>query len=299
MANDQSGTRRRESSSRCRARRGVSRRRPEFTAKARLRDVAEYQRMYRRSIDDPEGFWGDTARAELTWTKPFKKVLSWDLPWAKWFEDGELNLSANCLDRHLATRGDQTAILWEGEPGDQKTLTYRQLHAEVCRAANALKQLGVKTGDKVAIYLPMIPEAAVAMLACTRIGAVHTVVFGGFSSERLRDRINDCGAVLCITADGGWRRGKNIALKANVDAALAQTPTIKSCLVVRRIGEPIDMKSGPRRLVARRGAAGVGRVPRRSACRPSTRCSSSTRRARPASPRGSCTPPAATCWART
>ncbi len=217
---------------------------PEFAAKARLRDPAEYQRLYRRSIDDPQGFWGDTARAELTWTKPFTKVLSWDLPWAKWFEDGELNVSANCLDRHLATRGDQIAILWEGEPGDQRTLTYRQLHAEVCRAANALKQLGVRTGDKVAIYLPMIPEAAIAMLACTRIGATHTVVFGGFSSDALRDRINDCGAVLCITADSGWRRGKSIALKANVDRALADTPSIKSCLVVRRTGDAVDMKSG-------------------------------------------------------
>jgi acetyl-CoA synthetase len=216
----------------------------EFTAKAQLRDAAEYQRLYRRSIDDPEGFWGDTARAELAWTKPFKKVLTWELPWAKWFEDGELNLSANCLDRHLATRGDQPAIIWEGEPGDGLTLTYRQLHAEVCRAANALKTLGVKTGDKVAIYLPMIPEAAIAMLACTRIGATHTVVFGGFSAEALRDRINDCGAVMCITADGGWRRGKNIALKTNVDNALAQTPTVKSCLVVRRTGEAIDMQAG-------------------------------------------------------
>ena len=184
---------------------------PEFTAKARLRDPAEYQRLYRRSIDDPQGFWGDTARAELAWSKPFTQVLSWDLPWAKWFEDGELNLSANCLDRHLATRGDQPAIIWEGEPGDGRTLTYRELHAEVCRAANALKQLGIKAGDKVAIYLPMIPEAAIAMLACTRIGATHTVVFGGFSSDSLRDRINDCGAVLCITADAGWRRGKSIA----------------------------------------------------------------------------------------
>jgi acetyl-CoA synthetase len=244
MANEQSGN---EASGTIQSVSRETRRFPpsaEFTAKARLRDPAEYQKLYRRSIDDPEGFWGDTARAELTWSKPFTKVVSWNLPWAKWFEDGELNLSANCLDRHLATRGDQVAIIWEGEPGDGKTLTYRELHAEVCRAANALKQLGVKTGDKVAIYLPMIPEAAVAMLACTRIGATHTVVFGGFSAEALRDRINDCGAVLCITADGGWRRGKNIALKANVDNALAQTPTIKNCLVVRRTGEAIDMKAG-------------------------------------------------------
>jgi acetyl-CoA synthetase len=216
----------------------------DFTARARLRDSAEYQRLYRRSIDDPEAFWGEMARAELAWTKPFTKVLTWNLPWARWFEDGELNLSANCLDCHLATRGDQIAIDWEGEPGDSRTLTYRQLHAEVCQAANALKALGVETGDKVAIYLPMIPEAAVAMLACTRIGATHTVVFGGFSAEALRDRINDCGAVLCITAYGGWRRGKAVPLKANVDAALAQTPTVKGCLVVRRTGGAVDMKSG-------------------------------------------------------
>ncbi|HXJ20380.1 MAG TPA: acetate--CoA ligase [Polyangia bacterium] len=244
MANEQSGN---EASGVIQSVSREARRFPppaDFTAQARLRDPAEYQRLYRRSIDDPEGFWGDTARAELTWTKPFTKVLSWNLPWAKWFEDGELNLSANCLDRHLATRGDQVAIIWEGEPGDQKKLTYRQLHAEVCRAANALKELGVKTGDKVAIYLPMIPEAAVAMLACTRIGATHTVVFGGFSAEALRDRINDCGAVMCITADGGWRRGKGIPLKGNVDAALEQTPTVKSCLVVRRTNEPVPMKAG-------------------------------------------------------
>jgi acetyl-CoA synthetase len=244
MANEQSGN---EASGVIQSVSREARRFPpsaDFTAKARLRDPAEYQRLYRRSIDDPEGFWGETARAELAWTKPFTKVVSWNLPWAKWFEDGELNLSANCLDRHLATRGDQAAIIWEGEPGDGQTLTYRQLHAEVCRAANALKQLGVKTGDKVAIYLPMIPEAAIAMLACTRIGATHTVVFGGFSAEALRDRINDCGAVLCITADGGWRRGKNIALKANVDAALEQTPSIKSCLVVRRTSESVQMKGG-------------------------------------------------------
>jgi acetyl-CoA synthetase len=244
MANEQSGN---EASGVIQSVSREARRFPpsaEFTAKARLRDPAEYQKLYRRSIDDPEGFWGDTARAELTWTKPFTKVMSWNLPWAKWFEDGELNLSANCLDRHLETRGDQVAIIWEGEPGDGKTLTYRQLHAEVCRAANALKQLGVKTGDRVAIYLPMIPEAAIAMLACTRIGATHTVVFGGFSAEALRDRINDCGAVLCITADGGWRRGKGIPLKGNVDAALEQTPTIKNCLVVRRTNEPVPMKAG-------------------------------------------------------
>jgi acetyl-CoA synthetase len=217
---------------------------PEFKARAALSDAADYEQRYRRSIDDPEGFWGDTAREELTWSKPFTKVRSWNLPWARWFEDGELNVSANCLDRHLATRGDKVALEWEGEPGDSLKLTYTQLHAEVCKFANVLKGLGLKAGDVAAIYMPMIPEAAVAMLACTRVGVTHTVVFGGFSAEALRDRINDCGAKLCITADGGWRRGKAVPLKANVDAALAQTPTVKSCVVVKRTGEAVAISGG-------------------------------------------------------
>jgi acetyl-CoA synthetase len=216
----------------------------DFTRRALLNDAEAYERMYRRSIDDPAGFWAETARAELAWTRPFTQVLSWDLPWARWFEDGELNLSANCLDRHLAARGDKVAIEWEGEPGDSRKITYRELHAEVCKFANALKKLGVGAGDRVAIYMPMIPEAAVAMLACTRIGATHTVVFGGFSAESLRDRINDCGARLCITADGGWRRGKAVPLKANVDQALADTPTIEACVVARRTGAAVPMKAG-------------------------------------------------------
>jgi acetyl-CoA synthetase len=216
----------------------------DFKARARTTDAAEYEARYRRSIDDPEGFWADAAREELAWTKPFTKVLDWKLPYARWFYDGELNLSANCLDRHLATRGDKVALEWEGEPGDSKKLSYRQLHAEVCKFANVMKGLGIVAGDRVAIYMPMIPEAAVAMLACTRIGATHTVVFGGFSAEALRDRINDCGAKLCITADGGWRRGKAVPLKANVDQALASTPTIQACVVARRTGEAVAMKDG-------------------------------------------------------
>jgi acetyl-CoA synthetase len=215
-----------------------------FAQRALIKDSAAYARQYRRSIDDSEAFWDETAKAELAWMKPWDKVLSWNLPWARWFEGGELNLSANCLDRHLATRGDKVALDWEGEPGDSRKLTYRQLHAEVCKAANVLKGLGVVSGDVVAIYLPMIPEAAIAMLACTRIGATHTVVFGGFSAEALRDRINDCGAVLCITADGGWRRGKSVPIKANVERALDQTPTVKSCLVVRRTNDAVEMKAG-------------------------------------------------------
>jgi len=215
-----------------------------FTARALINDAGAYERMYRRSIDDPEGFWAETARAELTWSKPFTKVLDWQLPYSRWFEDGELNLSANCLDRHLATRGDKVAIEWEGEPGDSRKLTYRELHTEVCKMANVIKGLGIVAGDRVAIYMPMIPEAAVAMLACTRIGAPHTVVFGGFSAEALRDRMNDCGAKLCITADGGWRRGKSVPLKANVDRALAESPTVKSCIVAKRTGDAVAMEGG-------------------------------------------------------
>jgi acetyl-CoA synthetase len=220
-----------------------------FTKRALVNDAAAYERDYRRSIEEPEAFWAETAKKELLWSKPWTKVLDWQLPWAKWFDGGELNVSANCLDRHLATRGDKVALVWEGEPvangkPEEVKLTYRQLHEAVCKAANALKGLGLQAGDRVAIYMPMIPEAAVAMLACTRIGATHTVVFGGFSAEALRDRINDCGAKVCITADGGWRRGKAIPLKENVDKALAETPTIQSCVVVRRTGADVRFKDG-------------------------------------------------------
>jgi len=205
-----------------------------------LLDAATYDKLYRRSVEDPEGFWADMARSELQWSKPWTKVLDWKPPFARWFDGGELNVSVNCLDRHLEKRGDKTALLWEGEPGEVVTLTYRQLHAQVSKFANVLKGLGVVAGDRVAIYMPMIPEAAVAMLACTRVGATHTIVFGGFSADALRDRINDCGAKLCITADGGYRRGKVIPLKGNVDRALAATPTIERCVVVRRTGEAIE-----------------------------------------------------------
>jgi acetyl-CoA synthetase len=215
---------------------------PSFTKRALISDAAEYERMYQRSINEPEAFWGEIAAAELVWSKPWTKVLDWQLPWARWFDGGEINLSANCLDRHLATRGDKVALLWEGEPGEERRITYSELHADVCRFANVLKGLGVAAGDRVAIYMPMIPEAAVAMLACTRIGAPHTVVFGGFSSESLRDRINDCGAKVCVTADGGYRRGKTIPLKENVDAALRETPTITSCVVVRRTGQAVHIQ---------------------------------------------------------
>jgi len=213
---------------------------PPAAAKARaLIDEATYDRLYKRSVEQPEAFWAEQAEAELAWTKKWDKVLDWQPPFARWFDGGELNVSANCLDRQLEKRGDKTAILWEGEPGEIRKISFRELHAEVGKFANVLKSLGVKAGDRVAIYMPMIPEAAVTMLACTRIGATHTIVFGGFSADSLRDRINDCGAKLCVTADGGYRRGKVVPLKANVDKAVAQTPTIERCVVVRRTGEEV------------------------------------------------------------
>ncbi len=220
-----------------------------FAARAIINDAATYEREYARSIAEPEAFWAETAERELQWSKPWTTVLDWQPPWARWFDGGELNVSENCLDRHLATRANKVALEWEGEPMadgrvEEVKLTYAQLHAEVCKFANVLKGLGIGAGDRVAIYMPMIPEAAVAMLACTRVGAPHTVVFGGFSAEALRDRINDCGAKLCITADGGWRRGKPVPLKANVDKALAETPTIGSCVVVRRTGGEISFNEG-------------------------------------------------------
>ena len=181
---------------------------PAFAAQANVNDPAIYQ----RAADDLEGYWADEA-ARLDWYKPWDTVLEWDSPFARWFSGGQLNVSVNCLDRHVnAGGGDKVAYHWEGEPGDRKTITYQDLYDEVNKAANALKQLGVHRGDRVAIYMPMIPELPIAMLACTRIGAPHTVVFGGFSSEALADRINDSQARLVITADGGFRRGKASAL---------------------------------------------------------------------------------------
>jgi acetyl-CoA synthetase len=205
--------------------------------------------VYARAASDYEAFWAECAR-ELEWSKPFTKVLDWKPPRAKWFSDGELNASVNCVDRHArGARRDKAAIIWEGEPGDTRTLTYAQLLDEVSRFASVLDGLGVKRGDRVAIYLPMIPEAAVAMLGCARIGAVHSVVFGGFSAESLRDRIVDAQAKVLITADGGFRRGQVVPLKKNADDALAQTPTIEHVVVVRRTekpigGSPAAMKAG-------------------------------------------------------
>jgi acetyl-CoA synthetase len=190
--------------------------------------------VYDRAARDPEAFWAEMAR-ELEWSKPFTKVLEWNAPWAKWFEDGKLNASVNCLDRHVrGARRNKAALIWEGEPGDSRTYTYWDLYREVCKFGNVLRRLGVKRGDRVAIYLPMIPEAAIAMLACARIGAPHSVVFGGFSAESLRDRINDAQAKVLITADGGYRRGQIVPLKRNADKALEETPSIENVVVVQR-----------------------------------------------------------------
>jgi acetyl-CoA synthetase len=181
----------------------------------------------------------------LTWRRPFKKVLSWKLPHAKWFLGGQLNVAENCVDRHLGTaRENKAAIIFEGEPGDIRTLTYKQLHREVCRFANVLTGLGVGKGDRVAIYMPMVPEAAIAMLACARLGAIHTVIFGGFSSEAIKDRVNDCQAKVILTADGGWRRGKIVELKTNVDRALGSTPSVQHVVVLKRTGNAVTMTEG-------------------------------------------------------
>ena len=214
-----------------------------FRQAARINRLEDYEALYRESLEQPEQFWSRVA-SELHWFKPWDKVLEWNPPNAKWFIGGQLNLSYNCLDRHLATRGNKAAIIFEGEPGDSRILTYQQLHREVCKFANVLKGLGVKKGDRVTIYLPMIAEAAIAMLACARIGAVHSVVFGGFSASALADRINDAQARVLITADGGWRRGSVVPLKANSDEALADAKSIEQVVVVRRTGHEVHMEPG-------------------------------------------------------
>ena len=218
-----------------------------FAASAHA-DNDKYLEMYRQSVDDPEGFWAEQGK-RLDWFSPYTKIkdTSFDQPdvHVKWFHDGSLNAAHNCLDRHLATRGDQTAIIWEGDdPSEDKSYTYRELHQEVCKFANALKATGGKKGDRITIYMPMIPEAAIAMLACARIGAIHSVVFGGFSPDALAGRIHDCDSNIIITADEGLRGGKNIPLKANTDAALKNCPSIDKCVVVRRTGGDIDWVEG-------------------------------------------------------
>ncbi len=206
--------------------------------------AAKLKSMRSKALKDPEGFWEERAN-ELEWFSPWTKVLDWKYPRAKWFTGGKLNVAHNCIDRHLTTwRRNKAAIVWEGEPGDVRTLTYQQLHREVCRCANGLKKLGVKRGDVVAIYMGMIPEAAIAMLACARIGATHNVVFGGFSADALRERIIDSNAVCVITQDAAWRRGSHVMLKEAVDAAVKGLKHVANVLVVRRVGVDITMKKG-------------------------------------------------------
>ena len=219
----------------------------EWAAKAYV-NAERYAEMYRRSIEEPEAFWREES-ARIDWIKPWTRLSDCSFDEAdfgiEWFSDGTLNVSANCLDRHLAERGDVTAIIWEGDDASQqRRLTYRELHGEVCRMANVLKGMGAARGDRITIYMPMIPEAAVAMLACARIGAIHSVVFGGFSPEALAGRISDCDSKLVITADGGWRGGKHVPLKANVDAALAECDWVKDVLVVRHTGAEVGMAEG-------------------------------------------------------
>jgi len=217
----------------------------DFSSRARIGSLEEYGRLYDAARKDPEAFWGERAAA-LPWTTPYERVLDWQPPHVRWFVGGRLNVSAACLDRHLAAgKGEKTALVWVGEPlGERRTLTYRELHAEVCRVAAGLRRLGIRPGEVVSIYMPMTPELVIAMLACARIGAVHSVIFGGFSSEAIADRNHDARAVAVITADGGWRRGAQLPLKKNVDVALEKSPTVKHVVVLRRTGQPVDMKPG-------------------------------------------------------
>ena len=219
----------------------------DFSQSAHIKSLGEYQQIYDRAKADPAAFWAGLAETELDWFEKWHTVLDWQPPSVKWFDGGKINISYNCLDRHLTTwRKNKAALIWEGENGDSRTFTYAQLHREVCQFANALKQLGVEKGDRVGIYMPMIPEAAIAMLACARIGAVHGVVFGGFSAEALRDRLVDAEAKLVITADGGWRKDAIVPLKEQVDIALANgaVPSVTNVLVVKRTGQSIYMSAG-------------------------------------------------------
>src|SRR2546426_1711645 len=214
---------------------------PQFSERAHIQSLELYDSISKHAAEDPEGFWAQIA-SELHWFAPWTKVLEWDLPFSKWFVGGKTNISYNCIDRHLSgTRKNKVAILWEGEPGEVRALSYQMLHYEVCRFANLLKTLGLQKGDRATIYMGMVPELPIAMLACARMGITHNVVFGGFSAEALRDRINDSTSRVLITADGAYRRGAIVPLKKNADDALADTPSIERVIVCKRTGEPINM----------------------------------------------------------
>ncbi|MBD2552575.1 acetate--CoA ligase [Limnothrix sp. FACHB-708] len=219
----------------------------DLAANAEIKSLDDYQALYDRAAADPTAFWAELAEKELDWFQKWDTALDWQPPVAKWFGGGKINISHNCLDRHLTTwRKNKAALIWEGEPGDSRTLTYAQLHREVCQFANVLKSLGAQKGDIIGIYMPMIPEAAIAMLACARIGAAHSVVFGGFSAEALRDRLNDAKAKLVITADGGFRKDTAVPLKVQVDRALDNNaaPSVENVLVVKRTGQDVHMEPG-------------------------------------------------------
>ena len=216
----------------------------DFTAQAHIRSEEQYQQLWQRAKDDPAGFWGDMAE-NLHWFRKWDKVIDGQMPNTKWFVGGKLNASYNCLDRHLTTwRKNKAAIIWEGEPGDTRVLTYNDLHREVCKFANVLKKLGVVQGDRVTLYMPMIPELAIAMLACARIGATHSIIFGGFSADSISDRNNDAQSKVLVTADGSWRRGKEVLLKKTVDESMLKSPTVQKVVVVRRTGSPVKMEDG-------------------------------------------------------
>ncbi len=224
-----------------------------FSKQANVHDPGVYEEADR----DFEAFWAKHAE-ELDWFEKWDQVLDWNIPWAKWFVNGKINVSYNCVDRHLAERADKPAIVWEGEYGEQRVYTYAQLHVEVSKFANVLKSLDLKAGDRVAIYMGMVPELPIAMLACARIGCPHSVVFGGFSPESLSDRINDAEATVLITQDGGFRRGSVVPLKQNADEALEKSPTIRHVVVVQRASDraQVTMQGGPRSLVARPDGSG-------------------------------------------
>ena len=217
----------------------------EFSDNARIKSLEEYEQLWEKAKADPASFWADLAREELHWFEPFTEALRWNEPFAEWFVGGKTNVSYNCLDRNIeAGLGDRKAILWEGEPGDSVTLTYSELKTEVCKFANVMKKLGVGQGDVVSIYMPMTPELVIAMLACARIGAIHSVIFAGFSAEAIAERNNDASAKLQLTSDAAWRRGKALPLKETVDQALEKSPTVENCVVLKRVGSDTAMKEG-------------------------------------------------------
>ncbi|HVX67242.1 MAG TPA: AMP-binding protein, partial [Bryobacteraceae bacterium] len=218
---------------------------PEFVRRAHVQGMAAYRALSERAREKPEEFWGELAEKELFWFEKWHNVFEWAPPYVKWFAGGKTNASYNCLDRHLATpRKNKVAILWEGEPGDQRMISYQELHRLVSRFANVLMARGWKAGDRAVLYMPMIPELAIAMLACARLGILHSVVFGGFSAEALRVRIQDLEAAVVITADGGWRRGREIRLKDTVDEALEECPSVRDVIVYRRTGSEVAMREG-------------------------------------------------------